>query len=271
MFRSLKDAIKRITQSTPVGSVLRTRDWEQIVPAELRNQSLYSSGVESIRVLDAVKSKLAASVSQMRERVAKGEALVTRDSFVADLKDTLAQEGLGTGEGGLTDISSARRLRLIYDTQVDRAHAYAQHVAGQDPDLLDAVPAQELVRIEDRSAPRDWRARWTQAGGKLVAGRMVALKSDPIWAAISRFGTPFPPFDFGSGMGVRDVNLEEAQQLGLLRPGERPTPAPNTGMGDISESDLGPEKMAQLRLIFGDQVNVQDGAVRFVRQEGGAS
>lgn len=271
MFQALKDAIKRIAASTPVGSALRTRDWEELVPTELRNQALYSSGVESIRVLDTVKAKLEASVGQMRERVANGEALVSRDSFVADLKTQLAEEGLGTGEGGLTDISSARRLRLIYDTQVDRAHGYARHVAGQDPDILDAWPAQELVRIEQRDAPRDWKARWTAAGGRLVNGRMVALKSDPIWAKLSRFGTPFPPYDFGSGMGVEDVSLEEAQAFGLIKRGESPQPAPNTGMGEISEADLGADKLAQLGVIFGNQVQVRDGNVRFSRNPGGAS
>lgn len=271
MFGTLLEAIKRLSASTPVGSALRTRDWETLVPSELRNQALYSSGVESIRVLDTVKAKLESSVAQMREKVAAGEALVTRDSFVADLKQQLADEGLGTGEGGLTDISSARRLRLIYDTQVDRAHAYAHHVAGQDPDILDAWPAQELVRLEQRSSPRDWKARWTAAGGRLVNGRMVALKSDPIWAKLSRFGTPFPPFDFGSGMGVEDVSLEEAQAFGLIKRGETPQPAPNTGMGEIREADLGEDKIDQLRLIFGPQVQVQDGNLRFVRNPGGAS
>jgi hypothetical protein len=41
-----------------------------------------------------------------------------------------------------------------------------------------------------------------QAGGQIFGGRMIALKSDPIWTAISAFGTPYPPFDYNSGMWV---------------------------------------------------------------------
>jgi hypothetical protein len=31
--------------------------------------------------------------------------------------------------------------------------------------------------------------------------RMIARKDSPIWEALSRFGTPYPPFDFNSGCG----------------------------------------------------------------------
>ena len=57
--------------------------------------------------------------------------------------------------------------------------------------------------------------RWEAAGGQFTNGRMAALKTDPIRAAISRFGDPFPPFDYGSDMGLRDIDREEAEALGL--------------------------------------------------------
>jgi hypothetical protein len=267
-FRPLLDAITALTDLTPVASALRSRDWQTYVPAELRNQAQFSSGVESIRVLDLVQDKLTKAVSGLTEEVKNGRAIVSRESFVADLKKLLAEEGLGTGDGGLTDISSARRLRLIYDTQMDRAHAFARHKAGQDPDLLAAFPAQELIRLESRKAPRDWTARWQAAGGQIYQGRMIALKSSPVWAAISRFGTAFPPFDFGSGMGVEDVSREEAVELGVIAPGEHVSPAPDTGLGQPSADDLGPQKIAQLRLLFVDQLVTEPGGrVRFQSRE----
>lgn len=51
---------------------------------------------------------------------------------------------------------------------------------------------------------------------------MIALKGDPIWAAISRFGTPWPPFDFGNGMDVQDVDWNEAAELGVLKEDDPP-------------------------------------------------
>lgn len=51
---------------------------------------------------------------------------------------------------------------------------------------------------------------------------MVALKSDSVWTNLSRFGRPYPPFDYGSGMGVEDVDREEAIELGLL-PADEPS------------------------------------------------
>lgn len=46
---------------------------------------------------------------------------------------------------------------------------------------------------------------------------MVALKTDGIWKAINRFGTPWPPFDFQSGMGLVEIERSEADALRLLR------------------------------------------------------
>ena len=56
---------------------------------------------------------------------------------------------------------------------------------------------------------RDWGTRWSQAGEKFYAGRMIALKSGPVWCEISRFENPWPPFNYGSGMGVEDIDRDE--------------------------------------------------------------
>lgn len=45
---------------------------------------------------------------------------------------------------------------------------------------------------------------------------MVALKTSPIWVELSRFGYPYPPFDFNSGMWVRPVSDDDCEALGLL-------------------------------------------------------
>ncbi len=120
-------------------------------------------------------------------------------------------------EGTLTDLRSDARLNLRINMENQAAQGYGSWKQGQDPAILDQWPAQELYRAESRAVPRDWIARWQDAGGTLSAGgRMIALKNDPIWEAISRFGTPYPPFDYNSGMDVRDVDRAEAMALGLI-------------------------------------------------------
>lgn len=45
---------------------------------------------------------------------------------------------------------------------------------------------------------------------------MIALKTSPIWPALSRFGNPYPPFDYGSHMSVRLVSIEKCIDIGLV-------------------------------------------------------
>lgn len=107
------------------------------------------------------------------------------------------------------------RAETIMDTAKSLFRGKAHYDSGITRGTLSAFPAQELIRICDSKTPRDWTDRWNLAGGKTFGGRMVALKDDPIWTRISRFGIPWPPFDFGSGMGIRDIDYDEAVKLGL--------------------------------------------------------
>jgi len=50
---------------------------------------------------------------------------------------------------------------------------------------------------------------------------MIALKDDPIWETVSAFGLPFRPFDFLSGMDIRDIKRSEATELDLITPERR--------------------------------------------------
>ena len=130
--------------------------------------------------------------------------------------------------GSLHDLSSDARLSLIINQNTQRARGYADWRASQDGYLLDAFPARELYRLEHTRKQRNWRERWNEARDALgetgtsatyaerAQGPFVALANDPIWAALSRFGDPYPPFDYNSGMGVRDVSRKEAEALGLL-------------------------------------------------------
>lgn len=41
-----------------------------------------------------------------------------------------------------------------------------------------------------------------------------------MWKNLSRFGSPYPPFDYGSGMGVRNVDREESIAEGVIAAGD---------------------------------------------------
>ena len=126
----------------------------------------------------------------------------------------------------------------------DEAREYAKYTRGQDSDALYMFPAQEFLRVEPRRVPRtDWQTRWRAAGGKLYGGRMVALKSSDVWKNLSRFDRPYPPFDFGSGMGVEDIDRDEAIELGLLPKDEPVDEIPD--FDDALETEVSLERIPE--------------------------
>jgi len=227
------------------------------LPAAIRRQALFSARLNKLGPLAQIGADLKGildggkSMSESRR----------------DIRKALAEAGYQPPEGsggGLLDHTSRTRLDLILRQNVRAARGYGKWAADMDPDRLDLWPAQELVRVFARDNPRGtWRARWEAEGGKTFGGRMVALKTDPIWAAISRFGTPYPPFDYGSGMGVMDVARDEAERLGLISETESltPEPVPFPNMAEARLPDL--ESMPALRdailKAMGDQAKFKDG------------
>lgn len=272
-------AVERLSGKTVAGSRLRSAEWAQM-PLALRERALFSAGVEDLRILDAMRSKLTAAAQQLRE----GGTLQNKARFVADLRQML---GAAPGDSGdLTDLTSRRRLELIWEFQQQDAHGFAARAADLDPDLLDAFPAQRLIRVEARRVPREWFARWGTAGavvGWQGASRtaMVALKTSPIWTRLSRFGRPWPPFDYGSGMGLEDVDRDEAEALGLLPKGEPPAERMQRLRGEAAQArqewndglqasvkGISAEMRESLELAFGDQVSIDaTGRAAWTRQE----
>jgi hypothetical protein len=272
----LPEAVRRIAGKTPVAARLSSAEWSR-VPLALRERAQFSARVESLRVLGTIQERLEKRIGMVQEQVARGEAWVGREDFIADVRAAAIAEGVQTvgetGAGTVRDIRSNRRLGLIYDFQTRQAAEFARWKVGEDPDVLDAFPAQELIREEDRVVPRDWRARWAGKGGRFFGGRMIALKSDPVWTAISAFGTPFPPFDFGSGMGIEDVSREEAEALGLMRAAQGVQPQVEAQFNDRldASAEQFPEQARQeFKRVFGDRVSVAGDSVAWVGEKGGA-
>ena len=219
-FSSDPQAVSRFDSRRATPSIRTSAEWERVAPA-LREKCFFSARVNDAEVLGKMRELLGEAIDSSKRDSSK--ALVSQDKFISEMKDFLRSRGYTMGGSKLTDITSRRRLGLIYDMNIQEAREYARYVRGQDADALDMYPAQEFLRVESRRVPRtDWPARWRAAGGKIRGGRMVALKSDSVWTNLSRFGRPYPPFDYGSGMGVEDVDREEAIELGLL-PADEPS------------------------------------------------
>ena len=110
--------------------------------------------------------------------------------------------------------------------------------AAEAQEDLDFYPCYELIRIRRARQPRDWKSRWTAAGGKLYGGKMIAEVNDPVWAKISRFGNPYPPFDFNSGMGLRDVSRGEAVKCGAINEDHFAEPEDIPSINESLESEI---------------------------------
>jgi hypothetical protein len=161
--------------------------------------------------------------------------------------------------------------------QTNQATEYARYKMDHDPDVLDAYPAQRLMRIEDREHPRPswfWPDRWALAFAKVggagaIEDEMIALKTSPIWSKLSRFGTPWPPFDYESGMGLEDVSRDEAEAVGLLAP-DAPVPQLGGGAEDFNAkleagvSEVSPRLQEALAAAFGDKVRIAEGVATWI-------
>lgn len=92
---------------------------------------------------------------------------------------------------------------------------YVHWKSSMSPVSIKMNPGMELLRNCESDPLRDWHAIWKWAGGKFYSGRMIAHPQDAIWVKLSRFGVPWPPFEIGSGMGIRSIRRREAQELGF--------------------------------------------------------
>lgn len=179
------------------------------ISADILERGLFSARTTYAAYLDEVDHVLDDYLSGKID-------LATGRLTLQDKLDSLGYKPAAGEEGSLTDLSSDKRVNLVIEMNSGSAQGYGAWKQGQDPAILDQWPAQELYRAAPATQPRDWADRWEAAGGELYRGRMIALKNAPIWSDISRFGTPYPPFDYGSHMDVRDVDRDTAIELGLI-------------------------------------------------------
>ncbi len=277
-------AAEKILQKALVASDIDSREWNSI-QAGLRDRAFFSSQVAEHQFLDAFRTGSAAHAAGADDTSKIRMALrdyLTKKGYqpTDDIRDTIK------------DLTSKARLDVILKTNVATARGFVQYVRGMEPGAFAAFPAKRLLRIRQRKQGRDWTARWNtaaaDAGWEGVCrdqGQMVALKDSPIWQALGNgaggyrdaLGNPYPPFAFGSGMGVVNVSRKEAIELGLISDeGLRAKTAEMEkqrdegalpGMNDnLRVEDPNGNIYGELRKKFGDQVRRENGEIVW-RQE----
>ena len=254
-----------ILRKALVGSGLDSAGWSTI-QAGIRDRAFFSSQVNQAKIVYAMRKNVADLVGG-----GKSPSEVRRD-----LRAYLDSIGYDAGEerGTIKDLMTKARLDVMMKTNADQAKGYASHLRATTAGAILAFPAYELIRVQQRKMPRDWHSRWIKAANAVgwdgVAkdtDRMIALKTSPVWSQLSRFGNPFPPFDFNSGMGVRDVPKSVCREIGLLGKDEQPDiPPPPDFNGNLQAQipmrNDDPEAI-RLKKIFGDQIRFDGDTVHW--------
>ncbi len=248
------EASKRGIMPTWMG----TKQLRQLEEA-LRRSSVFSARTTSAKYVSTIKELIDGMLSGTMDlplarltlkRTLQALGYTPEGGFPGDdIGDNDGQVPPAT-EATLQDLSSDRRLNLILRTQEQLMQGAGQKAKGLEPFAIRQYPAWELVRISEREVPRDWPARWIIAMENLDRGdelerdehgkvifpldedgepRLIAMKGDPIWAAIGSselFGDSLdvdhPPFAFNSGKGWAGVPQDEVRALGIKGPEGEP-------------------------------------------------
>lgn len=209
----------------PFAEALATQEARALLPTTLDSAALAELDADLLRraqfsatVADAIHLE---KLSQGYQDMLAGR--IDRATLRLQIKQYLWRTGyqpMPEKEGTLQDLASDKRINLQIDTNVEMMRGAGSYLQGQAEPILDMWPAQELVRVIESKDKRDWEKRWRAAGGPVTRAwpRLIALKDDPVWThkELNRFGNPYTPFDYNSGMGLRDVTRREAMRLGLI-------------------------------------------------------
>ncbi|MBB5351354.1 hypothetical protein HNR46_001590 [Haloferula luteola] len=230
-----------IEKKVPRGELWDSAEWGN-QRAAVRVRAIWSAGIEDARFAERTRQLLLDFLTQATEEVVgpdgvKRKALKvgSRADFVKKIREFMLKEGMAKGGFGevnrndVTDLRSAARLKLIFDTNIRQAFGYGKWRQSMSPAVRRAFPAARFVRVRGVKEPR---LRHAAGEGD------VRLKTDfDFWAKwhndplIGGFGVPWEPYGFHSGMGQQDVRREEAERLGLKVNEPAPkTPGFNEGL-----------------------------------------
>ncbi len=245
--------VQQLVQELERTGALSTQLTQRTVAEMSKSLARYFTEVSSAKIKEFTDKaqELANAALKTEQDVRTGQALTTtvgespataRGQLMDFIKANTTQ---GIGETMNMDFF----LRIARQV----AEGAGQHLARNfDEARVDEFPALEFKRVYDRLIPRGSEKdpagptnAWNDPDGRWVAaaeesgdedaqrifedtGRCVALKSSGIWSALGdgsggyedTLGNDFPPFAFSSGWDVDEITREEAEELGLLDPGE---------------------------------------------------
>lgn len=192
-------------------SQAETADWDA-VPTWVRERAFFMAAVDRGDIL-----------AKFREQAT---AMAAGTVSLAQARETMRRyldaSGYDPGDdaGTIKDLSTLLRRDVALTTNTGQAQGWAQRKQF----LGDVThPGLMLYRAQQRREKRNWVARCSQFAGRddvVLTGDMdapmIALSNSPVWAELSRFGTPYPPFDFNSGMWVKPVPYDDCVRYGLI-------------------------------------------------------
>lgn len=206
-------------------------------------------------ILDGIKGGLSNLLNPQQVQREGATQTVTEGLNPATTRNLIADLLTKNGVEALSD-----QIDFTVKIATEVAQGAGNYVRANDPDVVEAYPGWELVRVYERDVPRgfkigkggalvpvpddDWPSRWRAAAEGLddedaiigvleTTGRMIALKSSEIWQRLGdgaggyedTLGNPFAPFAFNSGYDTDEVSDKECVELGLLEVGEKAEPA----------------------------------------------
>ena len=262
------EAIDKLGSRSAIGSTLTSSEWAD-VPVELRERAFFSSQVENVRFLQRAQDAINDYLQGNRETLPDGQTILktgSRSKFIDIMRAFALKEGMGPLDNesrhGLKDITSERRLGLIFDTQTRQAGDYGFWRQGMDPDVLNEFPAMRFIRVIDVKEPRLMHSPHED---------QVYLKTDPIWARVINqdFHVPWGPWGWGCGHDVEDVDRDEAEALHLIRPGQRLQPDHKHFNENLQASTRGlaVELLDKLKAVFGNRLVVQGDTMTWGKAE----
>ena len=254
------DAIAKLGARSPIGAQLSSREWSA-VPVAIRERSMFSAHVESLRFMQGIKDTLTDFLAANRD---ENGLLKTgsRAQFIDQMRRLAIAQGLGPLDeadiGTIKDITSEKRLGLIFDINAKAARSFGDRKQGMDEDVINEFPAQRFIRVIDVKEPRQSHEQFED---------QVALKTDlNFWLRINEdFGVLWAPWGWGCGHDVEDVDRAESDALGLTQPSQRLAGGDEDFNDHLQASvrNLDPEMIGFLKSAFGDRVTIENGAAQW--------
>ena len=284
MIPILQDAINLARKKKTLPTVLSSKELREALAVAVRERSIFSARTVHGKYLGVLHATL---IQLLEGKDANGAPIGIPEARLR-LKWALnalqydPAHGFGLPEemdippampGGLTDLGSRQRLDLILKTQWDVLTNAARRTKELEPERVAMFPAWQLVRIETKNVPRGfrrnkggelipdpekgWQARFKTAGATGPgAALLMAWKVSNVWNELGSvelfndsLGTNHPPFAFNSGMGWREVPVEEATRILGAPPVNktRPMDAAKLPPARASEAGLPPATVERLK------------------------